>query len=74
MWILVCWLLVGIYGLVENAELINTVEDKRRRLAGIVLIVVSTAIRIGAGIFDYLLEQVFDEWGEEDEDDTYKTS
>ena len=66
MWILICWLLVGIYGLVENAELIHTVEDKRRRLAGIALIVVSTPIRIGAGIFDYLLEQVFDDWGEED--------
>lgn len=68
MWILVCWLLVGIYGLVENAELIHTVEDKRRRLAGIALIVVSTPIRFGASIFDYLLEQVFDEWGEEDDD------
>ena len=57
MWALILWLLIGMYGLVENAELIAAVEDKKMKSLGMLLLVICTPIRIICGIFEYLLEQ-----------------
>lgn len=61
MLLLICWLLIGAYGLVENADLITSVEDKKNRLLGMGLIVAGTPFRIITGIFEYMLEQIFGE-------------
>ena len=69
--LLIVWLLIGAYGLVENADLITSVEDKKNRLFGMGLIVIGTPFRIITGIFEYMLEQIFgEEW--EDGDDSGK--
>lgn len=59
MWIIIFWLIIGMSGLIENAELIAGLEDKKLRFLGMFIIVLSMPIRIIAGIFDYLLEEIF---------------
>lgn len=61
MWIIIFWLIIGMSGLIENAELIAGLEDKKLRFLGMFIIVLSMPIRIIAGIFDYLLEEIFGE-------------
>ena len=61
MWALILWMLIGMYGLVENAELIATVEDKKMKSLGMLLLVICTPIRIICSIFEYLLEQTLGE-------------
>ena len=71
MWAIILWMLIGMYGLVENAELIACTEDKWLKGFGMLIIVISTPLRIICGIFEYMLEQIFGE-GWEDEDDSGK--
>ena len=61
MWALILWLLIGMYGLIENAEIIAAVEDKKMKILGMIIIIICTPIRIICGIFDYILEQIFGE-------------
>ena len=61
MWLLIFWVLIGMYGLVENAEAIAAVEDKKIKILGMIIIIICTPIRIICGIFDYILEQIFGE-------------
>ena len=61
MWLLIFWILIGMYGLVENAEIIAAVEDKKMKILGMIIIIICTPLRIICGIFDYILEQIFGE-------------
>ena len=61
MWALILWMLIGMYGLIENAELIAAVEDKKMKSLGMLLLVICTPIRIICGIFEYMLEQTLGE-------------
>ena len=61
MWALILWLLIGMYGLVENAELIAAVENKKKKGLGMLLLIIYTPIKIICGIFEYLLEQILGE-------------
>lgn len=61
MWALILWLLIGMCGLVENAELIAAVENKKMKSLGMLLLVICTPIRLLSGIFEYMLEQTLGE-------------
>ena len=52
MWALILWMLIGMYGLIENAELIAAVEDKKMKSLGMLLLVICTPIRIICGILN----------------------
>ena len=56
MWALIFWLLIGMYGLVENAESIAAVENKKKKGLGMLLLLICTPIKIFCGIFEYLLD------------------
>lgn len=65
--LLIFWLLIGGYGLVENSDIINTIEDKKMKALGMTVITFSTPLYILTGIFDFILEQIFGEgWGNSD--------
>ena len=68
MLLLIIWLIAGCYGLVENADIIAEVENKKLRFIGMAIITISTPFYMIISMFDYMLEQIFgDSWGDDDE-------
>lgn len=71
MFILIAWLVVGAYFLVQNSDMIAGVTDERRKLVGMIIITFSSPFYMIVEMFDYMLEQIFgEEW--KDEDDSSK--
>ena len=65
--LLIFWLLIGGYGLVENSDIIATIDDKKMRVLGMAVIAFSTPLYILTGIFDFILGQIFGEgWDNND--------
>lgn len=59
MWFIIIWLIVGCYGLVENADAIAEVESKGLKLAGMAIITITTPFYLIVEIFDYVIAQIF---------------
>lgn len=71
LFILIAWLVVGAYFLVQNSDMIAEVKDERRKLVGIIIITFSSPFYMIVEMFDYMLEQIFGEdW--KDENDSSK--
>lgn len=71
MFILIAWLVVGAYFLVQNSDMIAEVTDERRKLVGMIIITFSSPFYMIVEMFDYMLEQIFgEEW--KDENDSSK--
>ena len=71
MFILIAWLVMGAYFLVQSSDMIAEVKDERRKLVGIIIITFSSPFYMIVEMFDYMLEQIFGEdW--KDENDSSK--
>ena len=71
LFILIAWLVVGAYFLVQNSDMIAEVTDERRKLVGMIIITFSSPFYMIVEMFDYMLEQIFgEEW--KDENDSSK--
>jgi hypothetical protein len=71
LFILIAWLVVGAYFLVQNSDTIAEVADEKRKLVGMIIITFSSPFYMIVEMFDYMLEQIFgEEW--KDEDDSSK--
>lgn len=71
MFILIAWLVIGAYFLVQNSDMIAEATDERRKLIGIIIITFSSPFYMIVEMFDYMLEQIFGEdW--KDENDSSK--
>lgn len=67
--IIIIWLLIGGYMLVENADLIASAEDKKTKAIGMAIITVAAPIWMLNNLFDYMLEEIFGEnWEGNDND------
>lgn len=68
MFILIAWLVVGAYFLVQNSDMIAEVTDERRKLVGMIIITFSSPFYMIVEMFDYMLEQIFGEdWKDEND-------
>ena len=68
MFILIAWLVVGAYFLVQNSDTIAEVTDERRKLVGMIIITFSSPFYMIVEMFDYMLEQIFgEEWKDEND-------
>lgn len=68
MFILIAWLVVGAYFLVQNSDMIAEVKDERRKLVGMIIITFSSPFYMIVEMFDYMLEQIFGEdWKDEND-------
>lgn len=73
MFILIAWLVVGAYFLVQNSDMIAEVTDERRKLVGMIIITFSSPFYMIVEMFDYMLEQIFgEEWKDGNENDSGK--
>ncbi len=73
MFILIAWLVVGAYFLVQNSDMIAEVTDERRKLVGMIIITFSSPFYMIVEMFDYMLEQIFgEEWKDGNENDSSK--
>lgn len=71
LFILIAWLVIGAYFLVQNSDMIAEVADERRKLVGMIIITFSSPFYMIVEMFDYMLEQIFgEEW--KDENDSSK--
>lgn len=61
MTILIVWLLLGMFALVQNGDLIAGTENKKDRAIGMVVITLSAPFYIIIEIFDYVLGEIFDD-------------
>lgn len=74
MFILIAWLILGAYFLVQNSDTIAEMQDDKIKMLGMVLIVFSAPFYMIVEMFDYMLGQVFGtDWEKEDDDDGPKT-
>lgn len=74
MFILITWLILGAYFLVQNSDTIAEMQDDKMKMLGMVLIVFSAPFYMIVEMFDYMLGQVFGtDWEKEDDDDGPKT-
>ena len=68
MFILIAWLVIGAYFLVQNSDMIAEVKDERRKLVGMIIITFSSPFYMIVEMFDYMLEQIFGEdWKDEND-------
>ena len=68
LFILIAWLVVGAYFLVQNSDMIAEVTDERRKLVGMIIITFSSPFYMIVEMFDYMLEQIFgEEWKDEND-------
>lgn len=68
LFILIAWLVVGAYFLVQNSDMIATVTDEKRKLVGMIIITFSSPFYMIVEMFDYMLEQIFgEEWNNEND-------
>jgi hypothetical protein len=68
LFILIAWLVVGAYFLVQNSDAIAEVTDERRKLVGMIIITFSSPFYMIVEMFDYMLEQIFgEEWKDEND-------
>ena len=73
MFILIAWLVVGAYFLIQNSDVIAEVKDERRKLVGMIIITFSSPFYMIVEMFDYMLEQIFgEEWKDGNENDPSK--
>lgn len=73
MFILIAWLILGAYFMVQNSDMIAEVTDEKMKMLGIVLIVFSAPFYMIVEMFDYMLEQIFGEdWNNGNENDSGK--
>ena len=72
MFILIAWLILGAYFLVQNSDMIAELDDDKMKMLGMVLIVFSSPFYMIVEMFDYMLEQIFGEEWNDDEDDSSK--
>lgn len=71
LFILIAWLVVGAYFLIQNSDMIAEVTDEKRKLVGMIIITFSSPFYMIVEMFDYMLEQIFgEEW--KDENDSSK--
>lgn len=68
--ILVVWLLLGGYMLVENSDLIASLEDKQTKAIAMAIITVSAPFYMLNNLFDYMLGEIFGDAWEDDGDET----
>ena len=67
LFILIAWLVVGAYFLIQNSDVIAEVTDERRKLVGMIIITFSSPFYMIVEMFDYMLEQIFgEEWKDDD--------
>lgn len=59
--ILIVWLLLGMFILVQNSDLIATTENKKDKIIGMVVFILSAPFYIIIEIFDYILGEIFDD-------------
>lgn len=68
MFILIAWLILGAYFLVQNSDAIAELEDDKKKMLGMVLITFSAPFYMIVEMFDYMLEQIFgEEWKDEND-------
>lgn len=66
--ILIVWLILGGYYLVQNSDIIAETKDEKKKLLGMVIIAFSAPFYMIVEMFNYMLEQIFgDNWGDEDD-------
>jgi hypothetical protein len=68
MFILIAWLILGAYFMVQNSDMIAEVTDEKMKMLGIALIVFSAPFYMIVEMFDYMLGQVFGEGWDNDGD------
>lgn len=59
--VLIVWLFLGMFALVQNDELIASTESKKDRAIGIAVITLSAPFYIIVEVFDYILGEIFDD-------------
>ena len=68
LFILIAWLVIGAYFLVQNSDMIAEVADEKRKLVGMIIITFSSPFYMIVEMFDYMLEQIFgEEWKDEND-------
>lgn len=66
--LLIVWLILGGYYLVQNSDIIAETNDEKMKMLGMVIIAFSAPFYMIVEMFNYMLEQIFgDEWGDEDD-------
>ncbi len=70
MFIFIIWMLLGGFLLVENSDLISSVEDKKTRAIGMAVIVAGAPFYMLNNLFDYMLGEIFGDAWEDDDDET----
>ena len=68
MFILIAWLILGAYFMVQNSDMIAEVTDEKMKMLGIDVIVFSAPFYMIVEMFDYMLGQVFGEGWDNDGD------
>lgn len=68
--ILVIWMLLGGYMMVENSDLIASLEDKQTKAIAMAIITVSAPFYMLNNLFDYMLGEIFGDAWEDDDDET----
>lgn len=72
MFILIAWLILGAYFMVQNSDVIAELKDDKMKMLGMVLIVFSAPFYMIVEMFDYMLGQVFGEgWDNDDNNNNY---
>lgn len=59
--ILIVWLFLGAFALVQNDELIASAENKKDRAIGMAVITLSAPFYIIVEVFDYILGEIFND-------------
>lgn len=66
--VLIVWLILGGYYLVQNSDIIAETKDEKMKMLGMVIIAFSAPFYMIVEMFNYMLEQIFgDSWGDEDD-------
>lgn len=66
--VLIVWLILGGYYLVQNSDIIAETQDEKMKLLGMVIIAFSAPFYMIVEMFNYMLEQIFgDNWKDEDD-------
>lgn len=69
LFIFVIWMLLGGYMLVENSDLIASVDDKKTKAIGMAIITVAAPFYMLNNLFDYMLGEIFGDAWEDDDDE-----
>lgn len=70
LFIFIIWMLLGGYMLVENSDLIASVDDKKTKAIGMAVITVAAPFCMLNNLFDYMLGEIFGDVWEDDDDET----